>query len=126
MYFDKADRDWSGEYLAQEKKKEDPEIIPVAPKNPLPPMELKNYTGTYSNDIYGEITVSEKDKGLIITIGPERMNIFLKHWDRDTFTLSLADDSPQGFATFQTDYTPEATGITMICLIRTDAVYLRG
>ncbi|MEQ8222117.1 MAG: serine hydrolase [Candidatus Eremiobacterota bacterium] len=113
MYFDRHERDWSGEYLAIEKKKEDPANAPVAPKNPLPPMELTNYTGTYSNDIYGEITVAEKNKELIITIGPKNMNLFLKHRDRDTFTLSLADDSGQGFATFQTDYKSKAAVLTI-------------
>ncbi|MEQ8168686.1 MAG: serine hydrolase [Candidatus Eremiobacterota bacterium] len=118
MYFDRPERDWSSEYLEQEKKNEDPANAPVAPKNPLPPMELKHYTGTYSNNIYGEITVSEKDKGLIITIGPKKMNVFLKHWDRDIFTLSLWGHNTEGFATFQTDYTLKATVLTLDILNR--------
>jgi CubicO group peptidase (beta-lactamase class C family) len=115
MYFGKAERDWSGESLAKEKKNEEANL-PVVPKNPLPPMEIKNYTGTYINDIYGEITVSQKDKDLIVTIGPKKLNLFLKHWDRDTFTGSLSDGEEQGFATFQTDYTPKATGLTLYML----------
>jgi len=113
MYFDRPGRDWSGEGLAKAKQNEDSEDVPVAPKNPVPPLELEDYTGTYSNDIYGEITVSRKDKGLIITIGPEEMKISLKHWDRDTFILSLWDDSEDGFATFQTDYTSKPVILTL-------------
>ncbi|HPZ10625.1 MAG TPA: serine hydrolase [Candidatus Eremiobacteraeota bacterium] len=111
MYFEKPARDWSGEYLAGEKKQEVPETLPVVPKNPSPPIELKNYTGTYSNDIYGEITVSQKDKGLIITIGPEKINLFLKHWDRDIFIFSIPGDTSESFVTFQTDYTSKVTGL---------------
>lgn len=89
MYFGKPDWDWSGEYLAKAKKQNDPANEPVPRKILCLQWTLRIIPGTYSNDVYGEITVSEKDKGLIMTIGP-KLNVSLKHWDRDVFILSLS------------------------------------
>lgn len=56
------------------------------PAGPAPCLPLQAYTGTYTNDLYGDVVISEKNGKLVIAEGPERMQFELQHFDRDTFT----------------------------------------
>ena len=58
--------------------------------SPAPPSANAAYLGSYGNDYFGELSVSEKDGGLAIVQGPKRMMFPMKHWDRDTFTYESA------------------------------------
>lgn len=68
------------------------------PVNPAPPQPLSRYTGSYANDYWGPATVSEKDGGLVLALGPRPDSYPLKHWDGDTFTLSFVSENfpPRG------------------------------
>lgn len=88
LYYDKADQDWSAKLLATQKKMEKAILAKNAPiKNPLPSLPLENYTGEYSNKIYGKIQISVEGNDLKVAIGPTPTIWTLKHYNKDTFSL---------------------------------------
>lgn len=89
-YFGNPERDWSAEALerAEKNAKEERVKLPKQPLHPANPLPLSVYAGDYSNDLYGTITVSEKDKGLVVTIGPRKIQIALRPFDHDMFSAS--------------------------------------
>ena len=54
-----------------------------------PPLSLDAYTGSYTNELYGDITIREKNGGLVLEFGPLPTRLELEHWDRDVFTFPL-------------------------------------
>ena len=119
MYLGNPDVDWSSKMLAEnkEKIKAAESELPAAPKNPLPAMSLENYSGDYRNDVYGTINITKKDDDLVLTIGPKKVEMYLKSWNRDTFSIDwpfyndLSD--PGMFATFEVDPKGEVTNLTI-------------
>ena len=71
------------------------------PVGPVPARALAAYTGTYSNDYWGPATVTEKDGGLMLSLGPRPDTYPLRHWDADTFTMSFVSENfpPRGVST---------------------------
>jgi CubicO group peptidase (beta-lactamase class C family) len=67
-----------------------PSVWPAAPNS--------GYVGTYRNSFFGEIALVEKDGGLSIVQGPERMTFPMKHWNRDTFIYETRGESSVGTA----------------------------
>jgi CubicO group peptidase (beta-lactamase class C family) len=63
---------------------------PAAPAPAGPPTA---YAGTYNNDYGGPATISVKDGGLVLGIGPAGQTYSLKHWDGDTFTFELSNEN---------------------------------
>jgi len=49
-------------------------------------MANSSYLGTYSNDFFGDIEVMEKDGGLALALGPNKITRPMTHYDRDIFT----------------------------------------
>lgn len=88
--FDNQERDWSAEALAHaaREEKEGKLKLPKPPVKPTPALPLEKYVGDYANDIYGTITVSQKDRRLLITVGPKKVIITAQPFDRDIFALS--------------------------------------
>ena len=70
-----------------------------------PSLEMKAYAGTFTDDMYGDINIKQKDGEYQITF--EHTPLFtgvLKHWHYDTFEIIW--DAPQvlnGFLTFEFD-----------------------
>jgi CubicO group peptidase (beta-lactamase class C family) len=58
------------------------------PADPAPAAPNSTYVGTYQNDYFGPITVSESGGGLTLTAGPKQVQYPLTHWDGQTFTLN--------------------------------------
>ncbi len=54
-----------------------------------PPLSLDAYTGSYTNELYGDIAVREENGGLVLELSPQPSRIELEHWDRDVFTYPL-------------------------------------
>ncbi len=52
--------------------------------NTKPSLELKNYTGKYSNAIYGDAVIINKNETLQLQF-PNNINVALSHWNYDTF-----------------------------------------
>jgi len=119
MYLGGPDVDWSGEMLATMKEgmKRTEAQLPVRPEDPLPAMALEKYVGNYRNDVYGQINITEKKEDLVLTIGPNKVEIYLTPWNRDTFSIYWPfynDISiPGGFAQFQANPEGAITGVTI-------------
>ena len=54
-----------------------------------PPLSSDAYTGTFTNGIYGDLTVVAENGGLLLELGPLPTRLELTHWDRDVFTYPL-------------------------------------
>lgn len=59
---------------------------------------LKNdcYKGRYTNAYFGELEVIERDNGLALVVGPRKMTLPMKHYDRDIFTYDAATENLTG------------------------------
>ncbi len=68
----------------------------IPPASPTPALLKSVYTGRYSNDLAGEIEVSEKDGALALTLGPKKMTFTMKHYDRDIFTFDEDSENSSG------------------------------
>lgn len=65
------------------------------PESPSPSLQPCTYTGTYRNDFFGDVSVVEENKGLVLIEGPNKMRFPLEHYNRDTFTyLPPGENSP--------------------------------
>lgn len=58
------------------------------PKSPMSALANRAYTGTFENEFWGPVKISEVDGSLSATLGKELV-VPLKHYDRDTFTFEL-------------------------------------
>jgi len=57
-------------------------------KNPHPPsLDLRGYTGTYENDVYGKFTIVLNEGNLSVLAGPAQYKGTLTHVNYDTFHL---------------------------------------
>ena len=115
QYAGKPAKDLSAEGLAEfeKAKKKEEAKKPVPPKNPLAPMPLETYTGIYSNDVYGKISVSLVDGKLTVVIGPKKLKITLSHWNKDVFAAHWPVSDPElesAFASFQANPEGKITG----------------
>lgn len=63
----------------EEKEKEAKRIL-----NTKPTLDLKAYTGTYTNEIYGDAQIVSQGDSLMLKF-PNNVNVFLSHWHYDTF-----------------------------------------
>ncbi len=119
MYLGNPDVDWSREMLASMKEgmKRVETELPVPPEDALPAMSLQKYVGDYQNAVYGQINISEKKGGLVLTIGPDKVEMYLTPWNRDTFSVYWPfynDISEPGvFALFEADPEGTVTGVTV-------------
>jgi CubicO group peptidase (beta-lactamase class C family) len=82
--------DWSKDLyklytgLAAKNKKEEKETEAKRVLNTKLSLELKNYTGNYSNEIYGDAEVVLQGDSLVLKL-PNNINVDLSHWNYDTF-----------------------------------------
>jgi len=64
-------------------------------KSPMPALANSTYVGTYDNDFYGPLKISETSNGLAIALG-QNQPIPMKHYDRDTFTYEMNTEDLSG------------------------------
>jgi CubicO group peptidase (beta-lactamase class C family) len=85
-------KDWASLWTSRFAPITTPPEIPV-PANPVAAKADGAYTGTYANDYYGTVTITEKDGGLVMAWGPDdSRTLALEHYDGDAF---LYIDSPE-------------------------------
>ena len=68
------------------------------PESPSAALKNDAYVGAYENDFFGDIEIIDRDGGLAIVAGPNKMTFALQHYDRDTFTYPTIDESAVGTA----------------------------
>lgn len=66
------------------------------PATPTDALKNEAYLGTFTNDFYGDIAIIEKDGGLAIVEGPNKMTFPLTHYDRDIFTYETTGENAVG------------------------------
>ncbi|WP_399449879.1 serine hydrolase [Streptomyces sp. WAC01280] len=54
------------------------------------------YTGTYTSDYYGRLTVAEEAGGLVLRLGPEPQSYRLTHYDGNTFSFPTRGENAVG------------------------------
>lgn len=117
LYFDNPRRDWSSEKLVEANKKKADEAAkkPKKSASPMKAMPLDKYAGTYHNDVYEDAVVSAEGAGLTVTLGPDKIKMLLKHWDKDTFSSSIPafGSTDSGFVTFSSDAAGNVTGMVI-------------
>src|SRR5256886_2888079 len=62
------------------------------------PLKNSAYVGRYTNDFFGDISIVEKDGGLVIVQGPKNKTFPMKHYDRDTFTYETQGENAVGMS----------------------------
>lgn len=104
-------RDWNAEY---QKRAEDGKKAEIEEKKKSGnsrvtgtklSLSLKDYTGTYSGELYGDAEVTEEGGKLVLRLKPAPNFVAdLEHWHYDTFRISwrpsVAYNFPSGFVTF--------------------------
>ncbi len=101
-YLGESDYDIQAEIKERSKKIAEMLSFDPEPKvrSPHPPsLDLRGYTGTYENDVYGKFTVVLKEGNLSVLAGPAQYSGALTHVNYDTFHLkwpifiNLPDDT---------------------------------
>jgi hypothetical protein len=54
------------------------------------------YAGSFSNDLYGDMTITNEEEGLVLHFGPELRAYPLTHYDRDVFTMQPVGENAYG------------------------------
>ena len=114
VFTDAPKRDWNGEFLErakQAKPRQDEAEKKIADSRKLntkPSLELKDYAGTYSSEMYGDVTVTEENGKLVLRLVPAPNFVAdLEHWNYDTFEIkwreSVNYNFPRGWVTFTLD-----------------------
>lgn len=114
VFLDAPKRDWNAEALerakagkaredAEDKKKDDARAA-----NTKPSLSLKDYAGTYSSEMYGDVRVTEENGKLVLRLIPAPNFVAdLEHWHYDTFQIkwrpTVNYNFPRGWVTFTLD-----------------------
>ena len=85
------------------------------PKAPSPALRAEAFVGTYANDLFGQIEVTEKDDGLLLLLGPRKDAFVLQHFDRDVFTYQPVSENAYGpsAVTFNVGPAGKATAVVI-------------
>jgi len=103
------EKDWSTFFLENNKKQAEYsktqaiEEEKARAKNTKPTLDLAEYTGTYSGELYGNSVVELKNGELTFSFIPApKFNATLKHWHYDTFSFRFEafPSLPQGKVNF--------------------------
>ena len=68
------------------------------PASPAPAKANSAYTGTYANDYYGPMTVSDQGGKLVMQLGPKKQRFVLHHYNGDTFSYSTSGEMAVGLS----------------------------
>ena len=69
------------------------------PKQLSPALPTDAYVGTYHNDFFGEVEITEKDGGMVLHLGPKKDAFPLQHYDRDVFIYQPVGENAYGLST---------------------------
>src|SRR5262249_5400459 len=89
--------------LAADEHQEEKETEAKRILNTRPSLDLKAYTGKYSNEIYGDAEIVLQGDSLVLEF-PNNLNVNLHHWNYDTFQGKYERDwYGKGFLQFSLD-----------------------
>ncbi|HXF43282.1 MAG TPA: serine hydrolase [Pyrinomonadaceae bacterium] len=118
------DRDYISEAKSQleSRKKSEAERLAkddaLRQKGTTPTLSLSAYTGTFRDQMYGDIKISLEDNRLVMRFLPAPNFVAdLEHWHYDTFVIkwrpSVSYNFPRGFVTFSINRQGVADAITI-------------
>ena len=115
LYSAVTPKDWSGEAFSKMQKESEEEKSKELkpPAKPTPPMALEKYTGTYGNDVYGDVLVEKAGSGLEVTVGPGKLKILMTRWDKDMFTSTMFGKETRSDVAFTTAADGSVSGMTV-------------
>jgi hypothetical protein len=92
------------------------------PEKTTPQLPAGAYTGTYHNDMYGDLEIGEKNGALKMTLGPMKIVFPLQHFDRDIFTYQPVGENAYGLSGVMFSLGPKqrATSVRLENLMVTD------
>jgi CubicO group peptidase (beta-lactamase class C family) len=107
-------RDWNAEALERDKQnkmreaEEDKKKNDSRVANTRPSLSTKDYAGTYSSEMYGDVSVTEENGKLVMRLNPAPNFVAdLEHWHYDTFQIKWRStvnyNFPRGWVTFTLD-----------------------
>jgi CubicO group peptidase (beta-lactamase class C family) len=105
-YFDNPYTDWSAVLRGAQQEQQTAARAAVGepPTTPTPALPLLSYTGTFRHRVYGDLLIEVAGDTLALTVGPRRVRMVLRHWNRDTFLVSWPETDAylgaSGWATF--------------------------
>src|SRR5947209_11148416 len=82
------------------------------PASPVPGGPLSAYVGTYRNEYYGQVEISEQHGSLWMRLPAKGTLYTLTHWDGDTFTYRF--EAEQGIGTRGVVFTLSSTPHVLI------------
>lgn len=114
LFVDAPQRDHNAEAIERAKniKANDPaetkKVDDARAANTRPTLSPSAYAGTYTSQMYGDVTISEENGKLVMRFVPSPNFVAdLEHWHYDTFRIkwrpSVAYNFPRGFVTFTID-----------------------
>ena len=107
-------RDWNAEAVTQVAAGKSADAVETAKvdktrvANTKPTIPITDYAGTYTSQMYGDVTVANENGKLVMRLGPAPNFVAdLEHWHYDTFQIkwrpSVNYNFPRGFVTFTID-----------------------
>jgi hypothetical protein len=116
VFLDAPKRDWSAEALERAKQgktkdaDEEKKIDAARKTDTKPSLDLRDYAGTYSSEMYGDVTIAEENGKLVLRLAPAPNFVAdLEHWNYDTFLIkwrpSVNYNFPRGWVIFTIDKT---------------------
>ncbi|MEU1981386.1 serine hydrolase [Nocardia sp. NPDC019395] len=96
VQFGEVREDWGNLYRDAFAQVEAPtgELVgKTPPPAPAPGRPLDSYAGEYGNDYFGPATVTVDGDRLMLTMGPGKVSMPLRHWDGDTFVFTPSGES---------------------------------
>lgn len=117
-----SEKDWAALYLEyvnkgkerEEERKGRLDSSRIAGTNPS--LDLKSYTGTFEDIMYGKATIEMVNDLLIVKLIPaaELLSSHMEHWHYDTFSIDFTDPFlPKGLLSFQINANGEAESFTI-------------
>jgi CubicO group peptidase (beta-lactamase class C family) len=68
------------------------------PAHPSPPLPFDAYVATYFNDFYGDIEVAVKPGGLVLELGPNKIQYPMGHYDGNIFYYQPTGENAYGLS----------------------------
>jgi hypothetical protein len=94
LYFNNPRTDWSQVLHAMQQAQQAAARTALGepPTNPAAALPLQAYTGTFHHRVYGDLVIETAGDSLTVTVGPRRVHMTLRHWNRDTFLVSWPEN----------------------------------
>jgi hypothetical protein len=118
-YFDNPYTDWSAVFQGAQQKQQAAARAALGepPTHPTPALPLSSYAGTFRHRVYGDLVIEVAGDTLALTVGPHRVRMALRHWNRDTFLVSWPENDAypgdSGFASFAVDPKGQPVSLTL-------------